>query len=258
MTKNILTKSSPSLTGVASPEFFKHEFDAAIWLKGYTVILERALRCPCHAPDAPLIDCQNCFGTGYFYVNPIKTQALITGINQNNRYKSWSEELLGTIAVTVQDTDKANLSYFDKITIKNQFSYYSENLDIRRNQTNSFVFTTYKPIKVLAVYVFVSSNQPLLKLDETSYYIKEDNGYCLVFNEDLTEEKIVSVYYMHELEYHVLDLPHEIRASWEKDKKTGALIPMQLPVQAIARRSHLIAIEKPNFDGSGVMINQDV
>ena len=88
----------------------------------------------------------------------------------------------------------------------------------------------------------------MLKLDETSYYIKEDNGYCLVFNEDLTEEKIVSVYYMHELEYRVLDLPHIIRASWKKDKKTGALEPIQLPVQGIARLAQFIDM-RLSFEG---------
>ena len=75
-TKNILVKPAPNLTGIASPEFFENEFDAAIYLKGYRVILERALRCPCHAPDAPLVDCQNCFGTGYFYVNALSLYVL--------------------------------------------------------------------------------------------------------------------------------------------------------------------------------------
>lgn len=257
-TKNILSSPGPNLTGVASPEFFKNEFDGAIWLKGYSVTLERALRCPCHAPDAPLIDCQNCSGTGYFYINPIKTLGLITSINQNNQYKNWTEALLGTISITVRDVDKPNLGYFDRVTIKKEYSYYSECLSLRKNATNTFVFTTYKPIEIIAIHLFVDSNQKLLKLSKNDYYINPDNPYCIIFNEDISQEQIASVYYKHELEYHILDLPHEVRASWVKDKKTGELNRIELPVQAVARRSHLIAIEKPNFDGGGTIVNDNI
>lgn len=86
MGKSILQSPVPALSN-ASPEFMRSEFDSAVYLKGYEVIIEKALRCPCNAPDSPLTDCQNCFGTGYFYVNPVSTHALITGINGNNDYK---------------------------------------------------------------------------------------------------------------------------------------------------------------------------
>ena len=256
-TKNILVKPAPNLTGIASPEFFETEFDAAIYLKGYRVILERALRCPCHTFDSPLIDCQNCFGTGYFYVNPIDTKALITGINQNNQYKNWSEELLGTIAITVRESDKDNLGFFDKVTIKDQFSTFSENIKVRRIDNELFGFTTYKPVNILAVYTFIASDKPLLKLNEMSYHINDKNGYSVIF-EGVEEGDIVSIYYRHEWEGHIIDIPHEIRASWKKDKTTGRLLQTSLPVQAIARRSHLIATDKPNFDGSGIIYNDNV
>lgn len=257
MTKNILQSQSSSATAF-TPQFYKNEFESSIWHKGYEVILERALRCPCHAPDAPLIDCQNCFGTGYFYINPLRTIALITGVNQNNQYKNWSEELLGTIAITVRDEDKANLSFLDRITIKNQYSYYSENLVVRSDNVNEFVFTTYKPVDILSIHVFVSSSEKLLKLDQFSYEINPDNPYCIILKNVTLMNGVISVYYKHEPEYRVLDLPHEIRASWVKDKKTGQMDRIQLPVQAIARRSHLITMEKPNFDGSGVIINDNI
>lgn len=258
--KNILNTNPPSIPLTPGPQFDRKSFDDAIWQKGYEVILERALRCPCHAPDAPLINCHNCFGTGYFFVNALRTIALITGINQNNKYKVWSQELLGTIAITVRDNDKPNLSFFDRITIKNQYSYFTENLGIRAwNATENFVFTTYKPVEVLAVYAFVGSDQQLQKVDPSLYNIKADNPYCIQLHETVVSaSNVVSVYYKHEPEYRILDLPHEIRSSWVTDKKTGATQAIQLPVQAIGRRSHLINIEKPNYDGSGVIINEDV
>jgi hypothetical protein len=258
-TRNILQSPSSGLSNFR-PEFFKSEFDQAIQAKGYDVEIMRALRCPCHGKESALPDCQNCFGTGYFYVNAIHTKALITGINFTDKYKSWSQELLGTMAVTVRDIDKANLSYYDRISFRNEISYFSENLPIRYDDMGQpFVFTTYKPVQVLAMYLFEASNKPLIKTDKG--HVSDVNSYCIILDMEidaLPENGFVSVYYKHNPEYHVIDLPHEIRASWVTDKKSGQLNKIELPVQAIVRRSHLIAMEKPNFDGSGVIYNEDV
>lgn len=255
--KNILTTQPPMLQGIASPEFIRKEFDAAVYLKGLEVVIEKALRCPCHQHH-PLIDCENCFGTGWFYINPTKTHALITGINQNNQYKTWSEELLGTISVTVTDTDKPNLGFFDKITIKKEYSYFSENLVVRRGGLDLFVFTTYKPTEVISIHAFKNSSEKLIQI--TGYEQNQDNLYCIILenNPAIKEGDVLSVYYKYELQFNVLDFPHIVRASWIKDKATGQLVRTELPIQAIARQCHLIASEKPNFDGSGVILNDNI
>lgn len=253
--KNILQTPSPGYSNFR-PEFDKPEFDKAIWAKGYEVLLEKALRCPCHGEGAALLDCQNCFGTGYFYVNPTKTKSLITGINQTTQYKSWSSELLGTYAVTVMDEDKSNLSYYDRVTFLTEYSYFSENLEIRENNGVFFVFTTYKIQQLLAIYSFESSDKKLNKI--SSFHIKDDNPYCLILDvEEIPQNGYVSVYYKHFVEGHVIDTPHFIRASWNTDKLSGQQKKIQLPIQAIVRLSHLIATDKPNFDGSGLIINDN-
>jgi hypothetical protein len=251
--KNILQQASPGYSNFR-PEFFKTDFDQAVWAKGYDMLLEKAMRCPCNGTEAPLIDCQNCSGTGYFYVSPIKTKGLTTNINQNNQYHPWSEQLLGTIAITVMDADKPNLSYFDRISFLTEYSYYSENVKIRENDGVYFVFTTYRVVELLAIYIFQASDKKLIKT--LNAHTSDDNPYCLILDlAEIPENGFISVYYKHCPEYHVLDLPHEIRASWNTERKSGKQYKIELPIQAIARRSHLIAIEKPNFDGTGVIIN---
>lgn len=254
--KNILQTPSPGLSNFR-PEFIKTDFDQSIWAKGYDVYLEKALRCPCHGEGAALVDCQNCFGTGFFYTNTLKTKALITGINQTTQYKNWSAELLGTYAVTVMDVDKANLSYYDRVTFLTEYSYFSENLHIRENEGVYFVFTTYKIQQLLALYTFESSDKKLKKTINS--HISEDNPYCLILElDELPTNGYISVYYKHFVEGHVIDLPHFIRASWNTDRVSGQQKKIQLPIQAIVRLSHLIATDKPNFDGSGTIINDDV
>lgn len=254
MSKNILQTPSPG-TSNFRPEFYKDEFEKAIFSKGYDVIIEQAVRCPCNGREAPLIDCQNCFGTGYFYINPTQTRAIITNINQNNQYKNWSETLLGTYGVTVIDRDKEVLSYFARVTFKNEYSYYSENLEIRTMNGQSFVFTTYRIVELRSIHTFVSSTQ---KLNVTTQaHVDKNNPYCLILDFEPPVNGIVSVFYKHAVEAHVIDIPHNIRASWTVDKKTGQMNKIQMPVQAIVRRSHLIAIEKPNFGGGGVIYNDN-
>lgn len=256
MAKNIITTSAPKLIGAVNPQFKLNEFEAAVWNKGYDVILERALRCPCNAPDAPLIDCQNCFGTGYFYINPTSTKALITNLNQNNKYNRWSQELLGTIEITVNDANKSNLSYFDRITIKKEYSYYSENAVIRHYNMNTFVFTTYKPVDVVSIHLFDSPTEKLIKMSSVDYEINPENPYCITFTGDVLGKSVASIYYKHEPEYFVLDLPHAIRASWATNKDTGKEERIRLPLQAIARLAHL-CVFRTNYDGSGVIINDN-
>jgi hypothetical protein len=257
MGTNIITTAAPNIGYVANPQFDLNEFESAVWNKGYEVILENALRCPCHALDAPLPDCQNCFGSGYFYINPTKTKALTTSLNQTNRYSKWSEELLGTIEITVNDVNKSNLSYMDRVTIKKEYSYFSENLVIRNFNGNTFVFTTYKPVDIVSIHLFNSPTEKLIKIPSNEYNINPDNPYCIIFTGDISDKVIASVYYKHEPEYHVIDLPHMIRASWVTNKDTGAEERIRLPLQAIARLSHLLATARPNFDGSGIITNDN-
>lgn len=255
MAKSILQQTPPPLTNF-SPEFKLDEFNSALWRKGYDVKLEHAIRCPCHG-DHPLPDCQNCFGTGYFYTDPIMTKGLITNINQINQYKVWSEALLGTIAISVMDVNKGSISYFDRITFTSEYSYYSEVAEIKRSKNDVyFCFTTYKMVDLLATYMFIGSDTKLLK--NTQVHVSSLNPYCLVIEGGPETNGYLSIYYKHCPEYHVIDLTHEIRSSWKNNKETGEAEKIQLPLQAVARRSHLIAVDKPNFDGSGVIINDGV
>lgn len=255
MTKISVTPSPPNLGRVVSSEFDLNEFEAAIWNKGYDVIIESSHRCPCHVSVSPLIDCQNCQGTGYFYVNPTKTKGLITNLNQENKFKSWSTELVGTIQLSINDVNNINLNFYDRITLEKEYSYFSENLNIRHLDAFTFVFTTYHPIDVVSIYLFKSSSEKLIKMNPGDYTIDPENPFCIKFNVDMTDFVTASVYYKHQLQFHLIDKPHLVRSSWSTNKDTGAQEKIRLPLQGIARLSHLIMGNKVNFDGTGFIDN---
>ena len=260
MSKNIITASPPNLIGQPSVNFNLNGFEALIHNKGYDILMEKALRCPCETQKTGIrSDCQNCSGTGYFFINPLKTRAIITGINVNNQYKDWSTERIGNVSLTVRDDDKENLSFMDKITLLGKYARFSENKTVRytNDGLSAFVFTTYKIGQIEAVYSFSAPDAPLVKISPENYSISEENG-C-VLNVDMgavpTNEQL-SIHYKHEIQYNVIDLPHELRASYIKNKD-GKDERIFLPMNAVARRSHFVLNEAINFDGTGVQNNSD-
>lgn len=258
--RNIINATPPSLYGQPQVSFRPADFDAVIWAHGYDIICEKAIRCPCQGnSDSPLPSCQNCHGSGYIYINPYRTKALITGLNRDTKYVQWAPELMGTAAITVRDADKDYLSYFDRVTVEDEYASFTEMVVARLMIGEEIaVFLSYAPIEVVAVFLFKDSTAPLIKLDPTSYEIVPENPYCIRFvSGNVMEGEGVSILYKHRVEYHVIDLPHEIRASLQTNKQNGNLELIKMPIQAVGRRTHLIDIQRPNYDGSGIIHNDD-
>lgn len=261
--RNVVDAREQSMYGQPVIQFRPNDFNAAIWSHGYDVICEQAVRCPCEGSSgAPLPDCQNCHGFGYFFINPMRTKALITGLNRNTNYVQWSPELIGTASITVRDEDRRLISYFNRITVEDESAFYTEMSVVRDlvmdGQHRLICFLTYAPIDIGGVYLYRGSDRQLVKLGLEDYSIAENNPYCLVINDALGVQAGdgISVSYEHRVEYHVIDLPHEIRSSLGRDKASGQFEILRLPIQGICRRSHLV-LGKPDYDGSGIIYNDD-
>lgn len=256
--KPIITQTPPNAVGAPQVFFRENDFNVAIYQHGYKIISERAVQCPC-ADDgiSPRVDCQNCGGTGWVYIEPRECNALITGINVNTEYKEWSPELLGTIAVSVEDSQREVISYYNRITLTEDRSIFSEALPVREYAGGYYVFTTYAPIDIYECYIYQGPTLPLLKLEKGSYSISKTNPYVVNFDftKTLPLNLMVTVDYKHRLEYHIIDIPHEVRSS-RKMSRGGKLEQIKMPIQGIARRSHLITGIKPNVDGTGVIVNK--
>lgn len=236
-------QKSPATTGYPSPEFDKGAFDAAITQKGYKIYQERAVACPC-GMDAghPNPSCPHCGGTGYYYIDPTEVVCLITGVNVNTKYKEWTMDNAGTIAVTTYD-EGLNFAFFDKLTFKEKFGIFTENRVVRRVGDTFFIWLTFKPTELRRLSVVEGGQIRVLTPD--SYLLDADNNEYAVFftaGAGLSSGQVVSVYYKHFVQYNVIDLPHELRASNITDAD-GNLQKIDLPVQAIARRANYVVNE---------------
>lgn len=237
----IRTKSSPNLISQPVVNFDKNSFDATLWNKGYNVLHEESRPCPCRSKNSgsPLPNCQNCRGFGWVFINPIRTKALVSNINKKQRYVEWSEETIGTISATLMNDDK--LAEMDRITFLEVVSKRSEILKIRESSSQKFVFLTYKPNEILDVFYFESSSTPLIKLTESQYGISSENEYILLLN--FTEPSgfngVVTVGYLCNPSYIIIDLPHDLRASMIMNSM-GQLEKIDLPINAILRKTHIM------------------
>ena len=145
-----IRKSPPANTiATPSPQFEKQLFDAAIWQKGYDCYVEKAIECPCRGDaenHSALPNCQNCGGVGWVFLNPVKTIALITGVNRDTKYKQWSQELIGNVSITLRDIEQAG--FMDRITLLVETAIFSEVKKIRSIQegldTSYFTFLSYE------------------------------------------------------------------------------------------------------------------
>ena len=261
---SIVQATPPNSFGIPKTEFKKEYFDSAIWEKGYDVTIEKAFKCPCMTIDnSALPTCQNCLGTGYNFINPIKTKAFLHSINFSDHIKSWSEELLGTVSVTVRNVER--LSFMDRITIINSAIIdnkviFSEAKTIRGDIGNEFVFLSYRPIDIIGIYLFNNSTTKLILLTEDNYSISTANPYVINFNYDFSTildfNGVCSVVFLHEITYHVLDLPHDIRNSFIVGY-TGKEQQILMPINAIARKANNI-MSLSNKNGLGLLDNSMV
>lgn len=256
MTKsNIVTTSiSPNLIGQPDVQMRDLDFDALVYSKGYEVIHEKAVGCPCisKGTNAPLSDCQNCRGTGWVLFNPNVTKMVLQSMNVNTVYKEWSEENRGTVAITSRSVDQ--LAFMDRITVKDSDSVFSQVLFPVLNNGEFFAFTVYDIREIYEVFMFQSSTSPLIKVPSSDYsYLR--NKIILNSSYSSVEDLTISVRYKHWTEYHIIDILKETRRSNVSTVETkGKQQSAMFPFNAVARRSHYV-LDALNQSGGGVIDN---
>ena len=255
---SIRTASKPNTIGYPRVDFNQNDFDVLIFNKGYNVKIYEGVRCPCNNDkEGALSNCENCLGLGWTFINPIKTKAIITSVNKDTKYKYWSPEMIGTVAVTLRNQDR--VATMDKIELLDQLSILSELRERRLNTTDSqyFIFTSYPIREVISVHLFNGVSTALTKIASSDYEISTDNPYVLKLNIDTYPAGFngtVSIRYKHYLQYGVVDLPHDMRYS-SKLNVNGKEETITLPVQAIARKSKYMNSNSIEYDGTGIIDN---
>jgi hypothetical protein len=259
---SIRTQTPPNVTSYPKVDIFKRDdFNEALWENGYDVMLEEAIACPCKGTSSDAkSNCSNCLGTGWIFINPIKTKAFISSINRNTKYKEWSPELIGTIAVTFMNVNR--FGFMDKVTLMKHYGMMSETLTARTNTTagtayQMFSFATYGIKEIRSVFVYDGEDSPLIKIPSNEYRINPNNSNVIdIKSTSFTEEfnGKISVSYKHLVTYNILDIPHDLRITKEYSN-SGKRETQEMPVQAIARKAQYEMGKVTNYAGNNLQNN---
>src|SRR6266403_769426 len=120
--KPVTFEVPPETSALPVPAFIKQDFDDSIYTKGYDSYIEKAVKCPCalKSNGEALINCRNCGGTKYVFINKRLTKMVTQSMNKQTKFLNWSEVDRGTFGVTVRDDDK--LAFMDRLTNLNLVS----------------------------------------------------------------------------------------------------------------------------------------
>jgi len=252
MAKQVQIQEAPNLISTPDVYFKKNEFEAAIFKQGYDVILEKALRCPCKSHGADnLSNCKNCGGSGWLFINPIKTKALIHSQNQSTKFKEWSEENVGNANITVRDVDR--LAFMDRVTVLQGESIHTQTAYPNKYKNILFSFLDYKPKEVTEVFLFSSANDKLILLQENVDYTIDDMKIILNNDFSMIENLTISLRYIHAPQYHIIDVRRDVMVSTTFEVGFGKT-KSQMPISAIGRRAHYV-LDKQNFNSDLIFDN---
>lgn len=245
MANTIITETPAAALTTKRADFRKELFDAILFQKGYDILHERAIACACKSPSTnQQSNCMNCGGSGWFFINPTKTRAILTAMNRATKYKEWSAELIGRVNITTQH--ELRMTEWDRITVLDGESVFTQVIHIKKAENDVlFSFIDYIVKEFLYVGLFESVTSAYSRLikdvdytfDENKFFLNDK--YMALYNTKTEDNPIsISLRYIHPPQYHIEDMNREIMSSWEN--KTGTEERLNLPIHGVARRAHYI------------------
>jgi len=236
----IIQQTPPNLKGEPKVDFKKNSFESLIWNQGYRVLHEKTLPCPCKTEGGEnLINCKNCGGVGWIFINPVETKMVLHSMNLNTQFKEWSEEKVGTVTVSCMEKDK--IAFMDRLTLLDSEAIHTENLYPKKFSQQKFVYTTYRIKEILEIFQFVESDQPLKRLIETTDYTTQ-NDNTIIFDDKFynIDPFKISVRYKNYVSYFVIDMVRDIMNADIRNENTGGQMSVKMPLNGIARRVHYV------------------
>lgn len=255
MSKQVVIQQAPAQLANNTPNFFQEEFEKLIWDKGYRVIHEKALTCPCKSKAVnQLSNCKNCGGTGWLFINPTETRMILHNMNQSTEYKAWSQENLGNVSISVINSDR--LTYMDRITLIESEADFNEERHFKKSIDNVlFTYLSYHAKSIKYVGLFIDENTLLTRLDSTQYSIDGnklflDASFLADYSEDFPYT--VTVSYIHQPQFHILDINRQVMNS--RSKLYGKESIQDMPIAAVGRRAHFV-LDTQNINHTRLLDN---
>lgn len=160
-------------------DFDEQDFRSALRDKGYDVLHETALICPCKSRAADhQSNCENCGGSGWVFTNPTRTRAILTSMRIDRQYDEEARKDLGLVYITLQPSDK--MGHMDKIIVLDAESIQTQILFLEEKDSGQFfAMTPYDITLVEYAGLFLGETIALQRLIEGTDFTIQDNKFLL-------------------------------------------------------------------------------
>lgn len=238
-------------------DLVQDEFDTLVYQKGRPVLFEKALQCPCKSESTnQQSNCKNCGGSGWLFVNPTETRMLVQQMGAVNNIKAWSEETIGTVAITSRSFEY--LTYMDRISLLDSFTVYNEVKVFKQSTsdpTKYFCFPTYSMLKLLYAGLFISTEDALVTLAPEDFTLDKNTikiNASILDTYTIPTDFSITLKYTHPPTFHILDMKRETMESFVFSG--GVEKNQRFPVSAIARKTHYL-LDRENLTKTRILNN---
>lgn len=240
---------SNTQTNKVRADFDVEKFRVLIQQKGYYAIWRKAVMCPCLNLESQQSkqDCENCSAAGYFYVNPIETQILMSNLERKKHaYANLGEWLEGSSMVTTfPEVRPAHLDSFemlDGVMTYNEYFVKGERSGKRAVLPAGQDAATYKVVSVLHMFYEDAARQ-VVQLERGLDFEVTAAGWIvwLTKRKQPAEGTVITISYEFHPVWIVTTHPHGLRASLRRGPDSNKLVP--LPLQAAVRLAYLTEIK---------------
>lgn len=242
------TALSASELGKTRADFRVVEFRRIIQQKGYPLIWRKALLCPCvnKETEQARADCQTCDSSGFFYIEPLEIQGIMTGLEKKKDiYRNLGEWLEGSSMVTVEP--EYRLGYRDSVEMVHSLMVFNEWITkgnrrgARHKLPENHDACRYKVVNVLHMLYERAENDYVL-LERGVHFDVTKNGWIRWKGSALSipDGTTFSVNYEFHPVWIVVTHPHSVRDTIIKFKQVN-FTATALPLQAAVKLDYLIA-----------------
>jgi hypothetical protein len=227
-------------------DFRTNEFYRVIRQKGYFLKWRKAILCTCvnSETEQANMNCTACDGSGFFYVDPIDIQGLMTNFNKKDDiYQRPGHWLSGDSVVTVEPQYRLgfrdSLEMKDSIMVFNEWMVKANREGVRANLADNYDAARYAIVS--AVAAFVDDSGSPFRLTEGTHFTVTKEGlirWTASGNSVVEDGSYVSIHYEFHPVWIVLSYPHALRDTVSTLKRANQTVEA-LPLQATVKLDYL-------------------
>jgi hypothetical protein len=227
-------------------DFRPKEFERVLQQHGKFIIWRKAMLCPCirAVTGQADLDCEDCDGSGYVYVDPLNIRAHMASFDSKTRlYEKFGLWVSGEVQVTTEATYRLN--WRDSLEMRDDLMGFNEVIEKgnRHGVRSSLAVDTDSARYRIAhlTKAMVRSGNSVIPLEVGYHLMVDDNGHVkwrAPGNKIVEDGAFVSLRYDFKPVYIVISHPHALRSDVRGTKVSQPTVD-GLPLQAAAQLDFL-------------------